>query len=80
MTVKFESLGHSYRRYFFFSYHLSLANLDDAGNVWKLIVPCNLSMGKFVSVVKLVDVRGYMVCMLYVMYVGVRNSQENAVS
>ena len=25
---------------------------------------------KFVSVVKLVDVRGYMVCMLYVIYVG----------
>ena len=63
---------------FFFSYP-SLVNLDDARNVWKLIIQCNFSVGKFVSVVKLVDVRS-MVCMPYVMYEGVRNSQKYVVS
>ena len=36
-------------------------------------------MEKFVGVVELVDVRRYMVCMLYVMYVSVENFQESVV-
>ena len=36
-------------------------------------------MGKLISVVKHVDVHGYMVCMLYVMYAGVENLQESVV-
>ena len=78
MSVKFESRLFM-SPLFFFSYHLCLANLDDARNVWKLTTQSNSSMGKIVSVVKLVDVRP-MVCILYVMYEGVRNSQESVVS
>ena len=36
-------------------------------------------MEKLFSVVKHVDVHGFMVCMLYVMYAGVVNLQESVV-
>ena len=36
-------------------------------------------MGKFVSVLKRVDVRGCMLCTLYVMYVGVDNMQNSVI-
>ena len=36
-------------------------------------------MAKLISVVKHVDVRGYIVCKMYVMYVSVRNLQKSVV-
>ena len=46
------------------------------GNVRKSTIPCKLPMGKLVSVLKRVAVRGCIACTLYVMYVGVDNLQK----
>ena len=46
-------------------------------NVRKSTIPCKLPMGKLVSVLKRVAVRGCIACTLYVMYVAVGNSQES---
>ena len=39
-----------------------------------------LPMGKLVCVTKHVDIRGGIVCTLYVMYISVGNSQEGVIS
>ena len=53
-----------------FSYHLSLANTVGVRNVWKF---------KLVSAVSHIDVRGHIVCALYVMNVSVRNLQKSVI-
>ena len=49
------------------------------GNVKKNVVPLKFSIVKLVSVVKHVDVRRSMICVLYIMYMGVSNLQESVV-
>ena len=49
------------------------------GILQESVIPYELPMGKLVSVVKRVDVCGYIVCTLYVMYVSVSNSQESVI-
>ena len=44
------------------------------GNSQESVIPYELPMGKLVSVMKRVNVSGYIVCTLYVMYVSVGNS------
>ena len=46
------------------------------GNSHESVIPYELPMGKLAGVGKRVDIRGYMVCTLYVMYVSVSKSQE----
>ena len=49
------------------------------GNSQGSVIPYELPMGNLVIVVKRVNVRGCIVCTLYVMYVSVGNSQESVI-